>query len=93
MWLQGPLLSSFEGWHAACGTARRQPPRVLDPQLAHTMQRVDFVGHVANPFYKRGLPPGQAGSAIAPMRDLRASPQTHKSQCGPDLARHCGTHL
>ena len=71
--LQGPGLSTFEGWNAACITARRLPPRVVDPQLSATMKRVDFVGHVSNPFFRRGQPPGEAAAAVTPLRDLRAS--------------------
>ena len=45
----------------------------MDPQLYKAMKRVEFVGHVANPFYRRGQPAGEAAAAVAPLRNLRAS--------------------
>ena len=81
--VQGPALSAFEGWHAACSAARAAAPRLVDPQLSASMKRVDFVGHVANPFHRRGQPPGQAAAAVAPLRELRASVRTVPTQCAP----------
>ena len=49
-----------------------QPPRVVDPQLLAQVKTVDFVGAVANPFYRRGQPAGEAARLAAPLRAARA---------------------
>jgi PAB-dependent poly(A)-specific ribonuclease subunit 2 len=49
------------------------PPRALDAALARDVKTVDFVGYVANPAYRRGLPRGAAAAAVAPLRNARVA--------------------
>jgi hypothetical protein len=37
--------------------------------------QVDFVGHAKNPFFKRGLPRGEAARLAVPLQSLRAEPK------------------
>ena len=38
--------------------------------------QVDFVGHAQNPFFKRGLPKGEALRLAASLQHLRVAPKT-----------------
>ena len=68
---QGPLLSDMPEWEGMAARWLRQPPRMIDEALAAAMQQVDFVGHAANPFYKRSLAKGEAASLAFPLGELR----------------------
>lgn len=68
---QGALLSEVPDWDGVVRAWMRKAPRIIDDSLQAAMQQVDFVGHVANPFYKRSLPPGEAARLAAPLQELR----------------------
>lgn len=53
----------------------RQPPRVIPPALLKDVKQVEFVGYVANPKHKRGMPPGEATAAVAALRNMRQQPK------------------
>jgi PAB-dependent poly(A)-specific ribonuclease subunit 2 len=55
------------------------PPRLVHPAVAKGLRQVDFVGHAANPHHRRGLPPGEAAAAAAPLRALRLEPRADES--------------
>ena len=78
--VQGPLLSEVPEWDAAVRTWMRQPPRVIDESLQAAMQQVDFVGHVANPFFKRSLPKGEAARLAAQLLETRQKPSQYTSK-------------
>ena len=52
----------------------RKAPRTIDASLLAAMQQMDFVGHAANPFYKRSLQPGEAARLAFPLGELRKKP-------------------
>lgn len=51
-----------------------RPPRLVHPKVLQGLKQADFVGHAQNPFFKRGLPRGQAARLAAPLQNLRAEP-------------------
>lgn len=42
--------------------------------------QVDFVGHAQNPYFKHGLPKGEAARLAAPLQQLRVEPKIGDSQ-------------
>ena len=63
------------------------PPRYMDPGLVKGMRVVDFVGYVANPHHKRGLPPGQATRLAAPLLHTRVTSSTRNMRDGRGAGR------
>ena len=57
----------------------RQAPRVIPPALLKDVRQVEFVGYVANPKHKRGMPPGEATAAVAALRNMRQQPKQASS--------------
>ena len=53
----------------------RQAPRIVPPALLKDVRQVEFVGYVANPKYRRGMPPGEATAAVAALRNMRQQPK------------------
>ena len=64
----------------------RQPPRIVPPALLKDVRQVEFVGYVANPKHKRGMPPGEATAAVAAMRNMRQQPT--QASMSPAAAPH-----
>eukprot|EP00884_Botryococcus_braunii_P016717 jgi/Botrbrau1/3729/Bobra.0363s0014.1 len=52
----------------------RMPPRVVPQILQDAMEVHDFFGHVANPYFKRELPKGEATKRAALLRNERQRP-------------------
>ena len=57
----------------------RQAPRIIPPALLKDVRQVEFVGYVANPKHKRGMPPGDATAAVAALRNMRQQPKQASS--------------
>ena len=64
----------------------RQPPRIVPPALLKDVRQVEFVGYVANPKHKRGMPPGEATAAVAALRNMRQQPK--QASMSPAAAPH-----
>ncbi|GBG65163.1 hypothetical protein CBR_g49959 [Chara braunii] len=52
------------------------PPRIVDKVLLDQMIVNDFIGHVPNPHYRRGLPYGECSRAVAALRNMRLKRKT-----------------
>lgn len=74
--VQPKLLSEFS---FPAPMQMRQAPRIIPPALLKDVRQVEFVGYVANPKHKRGMPPGEATAAVAALRNMRQQPKQASS--------------
>lgn len=90
MTLQPKLLSDFS---FPAPMQMRQAPRVIPPVLLKDVKQVEFVGYVANPKHKRGMPPGEATAAVAALRNMRQQPKQASISPAVAAQNRCAQHL